>query len=196
VLAAIHGVTAYLFDSAALLSLSIAALASWLGIERNVDTFFTDKVDTAGRAFVCALIVSVWRFANRRAGFVRVFDHFILNLALWGGLILTFNDDTQHLGFLVTVALACVTIAYGFRQREESFVIYGYVYGVIAFEYELFQIVHDEVLRLLFLTVSMGVVVAGLYLLHDRLKRQTACRQPKSGGAPSSGGSGLRRGRA
>lgn len=166
-LAAIHGVTAYVFESAALLSLSIAALASWLGIERNIDTFFTNSVGTATRAFVCAGIVAVWRFANRRREFTRVFDHFILNLALWGGLILTFNRSTEYLGLLAVLVLAAVTIGYGFHERAESFVIYGYVYAVIAIDAVIVR-------GPLSLALSTAFAVAGLYLLHDKFKRSKA----------------------
>ena len=174
VLAAIHGVTAYYFDSAALVSLSVAALASWFGIERNADAFFTNRIETAGRAFVCAAVIGIWRLANRRDQFARVFDHFALNLALWGGLILTFNRETKYLGLPVVVMLSVGTILHGFRQRTESFVMYGFVYGVIAVIYVLVDFVREPVIGLAIVTVAMGFAVAGLYLLHDRFKRSVA----------------------
>lgn len=170
-LALIHGVAAYFFDSAALVSLSVAALASWFGIERNVNTFFTDSIQMAGRAFVCSVVVGVWRFANRREGFTRVFDHFALNLALWGGLILTFNGQTTYLGLIAVLVISIPTILYGFRQRTESFVIYAYVYAVIAIVYVLVDFVGEPVIKLAIMTLAIGFAVAGLYLLHDRFKR-------------------------
>ncbi len=166
-LAVVHGVTAYYFDSAALLSLSIAELASWLGIERNADTFFTDKIATAERAFLCAFIAGVWRFANRRAGFTRVFDHFVFNLALWGGLILTSNRDTRNLGCGLVVVIAAAAIVHGFRQRAESFVIYAYVYAVVAIDVVVISGTwNDESLMWAYLLVSTSAAVAGLFVLH------------------------------
>ncbi len=170
-LALIHGVTAYVFDSAALLSLSIAALASWFGIERNADTFFTDSIGTAARAFVCSGVVTIWRFVNRREAFRRVFDHFILNLALWGGLILTFNGDTRYPGALAVIILAAVTIVHGFRERHEPFVIYAYIYAVIAIDVVVVEASHEPVSALFYLVISTIAAIVGLFLLHFRFRR-------------------------
>jgi len=171
ILAAVHGVTAYFFDSAALMSMSIAALASWMGIERNVDTFFTESVETAERAFVCAGVVGVWRVLNRRETFTRVFDHFALNLALWGGLILTSNHDTRGLGVLIVIALAAGTIVYGFRVRAESFVIYAFVYAVIAIDVFAVSQMRSEV-AFLYMMISTALAVAGLWMLHKKYDRR------------------------
>ncbi|HEX7419194.1 MAG TPA: DUF2157 domain-containing protein [Thermoanaerobaculia bacterium] len=175
VLAFIHCVTAYYFDSAAVLSLSIAALASWFGIERNIDTFFTDSFATSMRAFACAAVVGAWRFANPRPQFERVFDHFIANLALWGGLILTFHDDTRPVGVLLVIVMAVLVIAYGFRKRQEAFVIYAYVYAVIAvttlFIGDLF--IHDATMTFFFITLVMIAAIVGLFFLHARFRAVT-----------------------
>ncbi|HSP13395.1 MAG TPA: DUF2157 domain-containing protein [Thermoanaerobaculia bacterium] len=180
-LALIHGVTAYVFDSAALLSLSIAALASWLGIERNVDTFFTNSLGTASRAFGCAALVTVWRFANRRAGFERVFDHFIANLALWGGLILTFNRETRDLGALVVIVMAALAMVYGFRKREEAFLIYSLIYAVLAIDVAVvtrFVTVvtrfNEPILALFYLVVSTIAAIVALFQIHLRFRKAAA----------------------
>src|SRR5437588_3051224 len=66
-LAILHAATAYFFQSRLVLSLSVASLAAWLGIERrSVDAIFEAPVATAGRAFVCAAIVVAWRFIDRK----------------------------------------------------------------------------------------------------------------------------------
>jgi len=171
-LAIVHGVTAYSFSSAALLSLSIGALAAWLGIERNMTTLFVTSPETAMRAFACAAVVAVWRVANRRPQFERVFDHFIANLALWGGLILTFDDDTRTIGATVVIVLAALTIAYSFRSRAEAFLIYAYIYAVIAID--VLVIPHGEVAALLYLTLSTTAAIVGLFVLHGRFRKAVA----------------------
>ena len=61
-LAILHGATAYFFQSRFVLSLSVASLAAWLGIERrSVDAIFYSAIETSLRAFLCAAIVVVWR---------------------------------------------------------------------------------------------------------------------------------------
>ena len=171
-LAIVHGVTAYAFSSAALLSLSIGALAAWLGIERNIDTFFVRSIETAMRAFACAGIVAVWRAANRRREFERVFDHFIATLALWGGLILTFDKDTREMGAPFVIVLAVLTIAHGFRKRAEAFLIYAYIYAVIAVDVWLAP--RDAVAGLLYLTLSTIAAIVGLFVLHRRFRKAIA----------------------
>lgn len=169
-LAIVHGATAYYFDSAALLSMSIAALASWFGIERNVDTFFTDQASTAMRAFTCAAVVGVWRVVNRRPGFTRVFDHFALNLGLWGGLILTFNDDWRYLGTLIVLVLAAVAVAYGWRVRAESFAMYAIVYATIAVDVAVLSAIRD--FYMFWLVVSSAAAIAALFLVHELYARR------------------------
>ena len=174
VLAVVHGVTAYVFRSQALLSLSIAAIASWLGIERTLNTWFTSNIAMAERAFTCAAIVGVWRVVNRVREFERVFDHFIANLVLWGGLILVFQRDTRVIGALVVIVFAAVTIGYGFAHREELFVLYAFVYGVIAVDALAIDILHDEAITLFYLIVSTIAAIVALFVIHARFRRITA----------------------
>ncbi|HEY8849096.1 MAG TPA: DUF2157 domain-containing protein, partial [Thermoanaerobaculia bacterium] len=101
-LAIVHGVGAYVFGSGALLSLSIAALAAWMGIERRVEVLFSATADLALRAFACAAILVAWREIDRRLRLARdfepFFEHFATNLAFWGALIFTSERDTRWLG--------------------------------------------------------------------------------------------------
>src|SRR5579872_3342642 len=76
--AIVHAVVAYVFDSRAVLSLSIAAFAAWMGIERHA--MFQTQLDLAYRAFACAGVLAVWRVVNRKAEFKPVFEHFATNL--------------------------------------------------------------------------------------------------------------------
>jgi predicted membrane protein DUF2157 len=174
ILAVIHGVTAYVFDSAALISLSIAAIASWLGIERNLDTFFTDSIGTASRAFGCAAFLTGWRFVNRRKGFELVFDHFIANLALWGGLILTFNSETREVGALIVVVLAVPAMVYGFRKRQEAFLIYALIYAMIAVDVVVIDAIKEPAVIVFYILVSTVAAIVLLFVMHFRFRRMAS----------------------
>lgn len=167
VLAVIHGATAYRFNSRLVLSLSITALAAWMGIERNLT--FEDTVALAMRAFACAAVILIWRAVDRRyrtdSDFSRVFEHFAANLALWGGLLLL--DDQPFLAAVITTAVAAAVMAWGFRTRVESFVLYAFVYAVIADVGYAMTILDDE----LSVLVGMLIAVPALMFIHRRFKR-------------------------
>src|SRR5687767_5177197 len=95
----VHAAGAYYFGSRTLLSLSMAALAAWMGIEQRVETVFDSTTETAIRAMVTAAMVLLWRAADLRwrkeRTFERVFEHFAASLALAGGLMLVFDSDTR-----------------------------------------------------------------------------------------------------
>jgi hypothetical protein len=176
-LAVVHGAAAYFFASRTLLSLSIAALASWFGFERNVDRLFNlfgDNTANAIRAFTCAGIVAVWRILNRHLDFNRVFDHFIANLGLYGGALLLMQRDTRFIGAMIVIVLAAMTIAYGFRKREETFLIYAYVYAVIAIDVLVIGQLRGDTVILSYLVVSTIAAIVGLFVLHGRFRKAAA----------------------
>src|SRR5688500_17520753 len=121
ILAILHGLAAYYFASRTLLSLSLVALASWLGVEQRAGTLFQSNLETSVRAFVAAGSIILWRFLDKRfrasRDFEPVFEHFAANLALFGALALTFDRDTRWLGGLLTLILAVGVIVHGFRRR-------------------------------------------------------------------------------
>ncbi|HEV7570324.1 MAG TPA: DUF2157 domain-containing protein [Thermoanaerobaculia bacterium] len=175
-LAILHAVTAYFFQSRLVLSLSVASLAAWLGIERrSVDTFFDSPASTASRAFACAAIVVAWRVIDRKlrpaTTFSSLFDHAAANLAFWGSLILAFKDDTRLLGCAITIVLAAAAMLYAKRTREGTFVIYAWVYGTIAIDIAVCNAIHDEIFITFYLLVSTIAAIVGLFLSHARLRR-------------------------
>jgi hypothetical protein len=175
-LALLHAATAYFFQSRLVLSLSVASLAAWLGIERrSVDAIFDAPVGTAGRAFVCAAIVVAWRVVDRvvRRGttFSSLFDHFAANLAFWGALTLAVHKETRPVGCVIAIALAVAAAIYGNRMREATFVIYAWVYGIIAIDIVVCDAIHEEVFVALYLLVSTVAAIAGLFITHARMRR-------------------------
>jgi Predicted membrane protein (DUF2157) len=177
-LAVFHAVGAYRYNSRALLSLSIGALAGWFGIDRKIDFIFSSSVDLALRAFVCAAILAVWREVDRRARkatiFTLVFDHTALSLAFVGALILATNRDTSGIGVLVMLTLATATTIYAFRANNEAYLLYAVIFTTIALDAWVWQNLHGDALRS-FLTLILAIAaVAGLMSAHRRFRSRAA----------------------
>jgi hypothetical protein len=103
---------------------------------------------------------------NRRAEFAPLFDQFAINIAFWGALVLTANSDTKFVGLLVTLIIAAASVQWGFRQRRELFLMYAFVYTIIAI-----NIVIVETL-IIMLSAILGIV--GLFLIHARFQKRLA----------------------
>jgi hypothetical protein len=175
-LALLHAITAYVFRSRLVLSLSVASLAAWLGIERrSVDAMFEAPVATAGRAFLCAAIVVIWRVVDRKlrpaTTFSSLFDHAAANLAFWGSLTLAAHDETRLIGCAMAIALATASMLYGRRTREGTFVIYAWVYGTIAIDIAVCDVFHDEIFIAFYLLISTIAAMVGLFISYARLRR-------------------------
>lgn len=175
-LAILHAATAYFFRSRLVLSLSVASLAAWLGIERrSVDAIFEAPVDTSGRAFVCAAIVVAWRVIDRKlrpaTTFTTFFDHAAANLAFWGSLALAAHEETRLLGCAIGVMLAVAAMFYARRTREATFVIYAWVYGTIAFDIAVCDTIREPIFISFYLLVSTIGAIIGLFLSHARIRR-------------------------
>jgi hypothetical protein len=175
VLVLLHAATAYVFGSRLVLSLSIASLAAWLGIERRgVETIFDAPVETALRAFVCAAIVIAWRLIDRRlrpaTTFSSLFDNAAANLAFWGALTLTAHRQTRLVGCAIAVALAAASMIYARRMNEGSFVIYAWVYGTIAVDIAVCSAIDEKVFIMFYLLISTIAAIAGLFISHARLR--------------------------
>lgn len=176
-LAIFHGAMAYLFESRIVLGVSISALAAYLGLDRSLGALFNAQRELAIRTFACAAILAIWREVDRRRRPQTTFDetlaHFAANLAFWGGLILIFRSD--HLvGAAIVLGLALAAARYGFRTNREAFVMYAYVYAVIAVEDLVVTALGDDALGLMFVLVSTIAAIVGLFLTHAQFKRKAA----------------------
>ncbi|MEA2164530.1 MAG: hypothetical protein QOK37_2657 [Thermoanaerobaculia bacterium] len=175
-LAVVHGATAYYFRSRLVLSLSIASLAAWLGIEqRNIAAIFDAPAATALRAFACAAIVFGWRLIDRRLRpqtiFSSLFDNAAANLAFWGALTLAVHDPTRWLGCAIAIVLAVASAMHARRSGEAVFMIYAWVYGTIAVDIAVCTAISEETLILLYLLISTIGAIAGLFVSHLRLRK-------------------------
>ena len=177
-LAIIHGATAYYFNSRTLLSLSIVALAAWMGVEQRVEAIFDSTVETALRAYACAALVLMWRAGHARwrakQEFERVFEHFAANLALAASLILAADDDARILGVFATLAVAAFVTAHAFRVRSEAFAIYAYIYAVIAVMILIAEIADGEELLFGLMAITFVIAIAGLFRLRSEYRKRTS----------------------
>ena len=176
VLAVVHAATAYIFDSRLVLSVSLTSLAAYLGIQRSLDSLFGSSRDTATRAFVCAAIVLAWRLVDgrtrKRRTFAPVFDHYIANLAFWGALILSADSELRLLGCAIGIALAVASATYGIKTHSEMFVIYAWIYGLIAVNVALFDVIPN--VAPFFAMVSSIAAIVGLFVIHSQMRAAEA----------------------
>ena len=176
-LAVVHAAGAYAYRSRMLLSLAITALGGYLGFDKD-----RGFVDVALPAFELAALVIAWRAIDAKlsptashqpstVSFSRTLEHFAANAALIGGLSLI--DDSVALGGLLTIAIAVAVVVWGFRTRHEPFVLYGVVYGIIAADWMILELVDgNPAIAFLVILVSMIAAVAGLLFLHARFKER------------------------
>ena len=172
-LAIAHGVGAYVYRSRMLLSLSITALAAFMGIERSKLRFISDLTIPA---LLCSGLLIAWRqlhavILSRADGegppaqFLRIFEHFAANLALGSGLFLLSKDETFFPGCMMTLAFAAIVTAWGFKHRVESFVLYAFVYAVIAADALVLRYIAASSFVVL---VSVIAAIATLIVIHRR----------------------------
>src|SRR5947207_6170546 len=166
---------AYDFDSRMVLSVALGALATWFGVERRVEFFWNEHSGNAIRAFLCSATIFGWLFANvrfkARPSFNLVFAHFATNIAFWGALMMMVDDGTRAFGCLIALALAVASALYGLRQRLELFVVYAWVYGVIAADV-LGSVIFDSFNAFFILVWTFGAIV-GLFITHARMRRES-----------------------
>ena len=170
-IAILHGVTAYVFRSRVVLSLAITSLAAWLGADQRVN----QARDFAIAAFLTVAILLVWRALDRRfakTDFSRTLEHFAANLALLGGLASI--DFNTPLGCLLTIAIAVAVMKWGFVTRSEWFVLYAFVYVVIAVDVLLFHFVEAEAIVFLLVVISIVVAIIALFRIHAKFKELSA----------------------
>lgn len=171
-LALAHGVAAYLYDSRLVLSLSVAALAAWMGVEQRGLLVSADNFDKALRMLAAAAAAGVWRALNRRAGFNPVFEHFAAHLAFLGALILVFEEPP--IGLMLVLAFAAFAVWIGFRRRAEAYVVYAWIYGTIAVI--AFAVLRtDNGVTAMILTLFFSIAaIAGLMVTHANFARKKA----------------------
>lgn len=164
-IAVLHALGAYIFNSKLLLSASLASLASWFGFQSGA--MFNDSSVSVGSGGLCAAItIAIWRAINSRypryRDFAGTFDFFIANVALISAIILSSDDDTKVFGLIFAAIFATASIVYGVVTRSISFAVYGVIFGVITAGIAAFAIGAGF---LGFLFITLFAAVGGAVLL-------------------------------
>lgn len=171
IIAVFHALGAYAYGSRVLLSLSIAALASWLGVDRRAGR----PEDLAMPSYILAAILLGWRIVDARLhgpAFSRTLEHFAANAALFGGIALLFDYYKVTTAGLLTIAIAAVVIFWGVRTRHEPFVLYAFVYAVIAADALLIHHLSTAKQATFAAVVSIIIAIALLLTVHKRFQEQ------------------------
>jgi len=176
ILTALHAYTAYVLASRLVLSVALATLAGWFGIERGPGTLTAWHYATPGlgvRALLCAGVMLVWRAIDQRmntARFRDLFEHFAANLAFWAVLGWCSDEHLRVVGVLALLVLAAAAIRKALRSRTVAFAVYGVGYAALGLSLVVVQVTH---LTLPGAALVLGVVLTAatiLRRLHDLLK--------------------------
>ncbi len=181
ILTIVHGATAYAYRSRVLLSLSISALAGFLGAWRShrdpLDSL-DEGIVTATRALFCGGLLMVWREIdrrlNRKTTFTPTFQHFAVNFSFWGALILTFEKDARIIGGLIAVSLAILVVRHGLATNRESYFLYGFLYGMVAVDICLVATVGDALFGFFWLTTTTVALIVIVFVMHRRFTEARA----------------------
>jgi len=178
VLAAWHALIAYWLDSRLVLSVALASLAAWFGVETALGPMITGSrapIEFGGRALTCATALYVWRVLNYRDGrrlqFQPVFEHFAMNLALLGAVAWSYSESRSWLGLAVAMALAALSIARGLRLRDEIFVVYGICYAALAAGAALSRALDGALVSAIAMLLVVASAATALWLFHQRLQQ-------------------------
>jgi hypothetical protein len=175
-LAALHAYTAYALNSRLVLSVALATLAAWFGIERGPAMLagsHSTSTEIGVRALLCATAILGWRAIDQRvnaARFREVFEHFAANLAFCGALSWCADERLRVVGVLVLLLLSAVAIHKALRSGTMSFAVYGVGYAALGLSLVTVQVTG---LTLLGATLVLGIVLTAaaiLRRLHDLLK--------------------------
>jgi hypothetical protein len=172
ILAIVHGATAYLFRSRLVLSLSIVAVTAWLGVR---ETPFRNPADYAVRAFGCAALLMMWRAVHLRYGgaqrdFAPSLEHFAANLAFAGSIALMFEDRTRLAGCVLALIVAAAVTFWGIRTKRQTFVLYAFLYAVLAVNVLFAWIFDAEVMLFFFVILSVVGAIVTLFAIHAHTK--------------------------
>ena len=178
ILAVFHGTCAYALDSRLVLSIALASLAAWFGIEGRIETLFNAGGSAAplgAHAIIYAATLLVWRVANQRLGgseqFGSVLENFAANVGFWGALTWCLTPDLRLYGVAVLAVLAAVCIMKALRSGEQIFAVYGITYSALTLCCLEAQTIKDSLSAAL---LALATVLGAAFLLWNLSQRVKA----------------------
>jgi hypothetical protein len=176
-LAAVHAAIAYAFVSPLVLAAALTALAGWFGVGGTPSELLGisySETEFGTRALGCALVITAWRYADRRARpesrFSDVFDHFATNLAFWGVIAWCLEWPWLLAGLPLLAALSYAAVRRGLDSGREAFLVYGTVYAAIGTCAAVLPYLHGTTPSLSFVLIVVCVAAAALWRLRRRLR--------------------------
>ena len=180
-LAVFHATVAYAFTSTLVLAASVTALAGWFGVggtPGDVLLFSHSTPSLGARAVACALVITAWRYADRRARpesrFSDVFDHFAANLAFWGAIAWCPEWPWVVAGLPLLLALGYASVRRGLDTGRETFLLYGTVYPAIGVCAAVLPHIRGSTPSFGFVLIVVCVAAAALWGLRRRLREANA----------------------
>jgi hypothetical protein len=180
-LAVFHAAVAYAFASPLVLAASLTALAGWFGVGGTPGDMllFSHSTPSLGaRALACALLITAWRLADRRARpesrFSDVFDHFAANLAFWGAIAWCAEWPWVVAGLPLLVALGHASVRRGLGTGREVFLVYGTVYAAIGVCAAVLPHIRGSTPSFGFVLIVVCVAAATLWRLRRHLREADA----------------------
>ena len=177
ILAVVHAVIAYLFESRLVLSLAIMSMAGWLGVDREGVFLSGSGVEGGARLLAAAALALSWRTAHatllpgggKNGTFrAKLIDHFVAHFALFGTLVWVFDESVDWVGLAVLIPFCVVSVLVGVRTNRELFVVYGIAYGLVGIDAVVLGKIHDDLFSFIYLLVSTPPAIVLLWMVHGR----------------------------
>jgi hypothetical protein len=154
---------AYRFDNRFVLSLALSSLAGWFGL--SISHWTSHQDETYRRyAILYSLIVGGAGALLQRVGLKPHFFGTYLNIAanvlFWALLSGVFQREGYWLWFLSLLAACGVSLAWGIKRRQFSFVAYAAVYGYVGVSSIFLRGMNDSTAALgYFFTTGIGMLI-------------------------------------
>lgn len=178
-LAIVHAVCAYRFDSRPVLGVALASLAGWFGIAgvglAGPLALLTEGWHLGTRALACAATLLTWRALEQRfhgGRFASVLLHAATNLAFWASLSWCLDEGRWPLGLIATLAFAALCIRRALLSRAELFAVYGIGYAALAVMFVIARLTHMSTAGVFWVLLVVLSAAAALKHLHAHLKER------------------------
>jgi hypothetical protein len=173
--AVVYFFLAYRFDNRFVLSLALSSLAGWFGL--TISHWQSHQDATYRRyAILYSLFVTAAGFILERRGLKAHFFGTYLNIAanvlFWALLSGVFNRQGYVVWFLALLAACGVSLAWGLKRRQFSFVAYAAVYGYVGVSSILIRNINDVIASLSYFVLTGIAMLVMLIQIARRFGRE------------------------
>lgn len=166
---------AYRFDNRFVLSLALSSLAGWFGLTISHWPSHQDS-EYRNYALLYSLLVAAAGIVSQRVRLKRHFFGTYLNLAanvfFWAVLSGVFQSTGYGIWFTALLIACGLSLAWGIKRRQFSFVAYAAVYGYVGVSSILIRHMHGDNPILSYFVFTGIAMVALLIWIARRFGRQ------------------------